>query len=86
MKVTKKSNISGIIRSYDIDVTPEEIQEYENNGLAEKCFPRLNAAQREFMISGISEKEWNELLKEQDLDESENDIDYLFSQFSSDDD
>jgi hypothetical protein len=42
---------------------------FGQGGFAQDCFPALPAEQREFLISGICGKCWDELFPEEDEDE-----------------
>jgi hypothetical protein len=59
MKITRQSPISGEIRTFDLDITEEEILNYQNGALIQDAFPRLNADEREFIKTGITGEEWN---------------------------
>ncbi len=65
MIVTRTSNISGKVKSYDLDVTPEQMYQFDNRielGLyIQKIFAHLPAHEREFILTGIDQEEWNEL-------------------------
>ena len=64
MLITRKSLISGIERTFDIPVTQEELYDWESGMLAQEAFPNLTAAQREFLMTGITPEEWEETMKE----------------------
>lgn len=62
MKVKKISDITGIEHEMEIPVTQEQLNEYYNsNACIQDVFPQLNADQREFLMSGITPEEWDEL-------------------------
>lgn len=48
------------------------IWEYKNEPVQE-AFPYLNAAEREFLISGSTEEEWNEMFGEEEINEGRTD-------------
>jgi len=62
MIIDRKSNISGKYHTMVLDVTPEQIARWENGELVQKVFPNLSRVQREFLISGTTEDEWNHML------------------------
>jgi hypothetical protein len=65
MQITRKSVISGEIRVKEIDVTLEQLTAYyEKNLLAQDAFPYLSASDREFIMTGITDEEWNDLYPE----------------------
>jgi hypothetical protein len=68
MTVIRKSQYSGNIYTMDMDVTPEQISRYEKGGiLLQEAFPQLNADEREFIKSGMTALEWEELFNGEGL-------------------
>ena len=61
MNVTKTSVHSGITRTLDLDVTFEEIAAWQAGELIQVAMPRLNADEREFIKTGITSQEWEEI-------------------------
>lgn len=61
MQITRKSQISGIERTRDIDVTEEQLRNYNNGLLIQNAFPHLSADDREFIKTGITAEEWESL-------------------------
>ena len=61
MEVTKTSVHSGITRTLDLDVTFEEIAAWQAGELIQVAMPRLNADEREFIKTGITSQEWQEI-------------------------
>jgi hypothetical protein len=62
MNITRKSQVSGIERTMDIPVTQEQLDNYYINGeLLQNAFPNLSPDDREFIKTGITSEEWNEL-------------------------
>lgn len=65
MIVTKKSSISGKIHSMDLDITDEQISEYnKGDKLIQDVFPNLSPDEREFIMSGITPEEWDSMFGE----------------------
>lgn len=65
MLITKKSNLSGIEHTIDINVDPEKLRKWEEQGKITKIqneFPELSSSEREFLLSGITELEWDEMM------------------------
>ena len=62
MQVTKQSRISGKISSMDLNITSEQLDRV-NLGieLIQNIVPHLSSEEREFLITGITPDEWNEL-------------------------
>lgn len=61
MLVTKKSSISGKINSMELPITEAQLKAHQNGEFAQDVFPTLSAEEREFLISGITPNEWNEM-------------------------
>jgi hypothetical protein len=61
MQVTRKSIITGIVRTKEIDITPEVLQRYEEGiETIQSLAPHLSENDREFIMTGMTEEEWNE--------------------------
>lgn len=61
MQVTRRSLVSGIVRTRDIDVTADQLAAREGGALAQS---NLSASDREFVISGMTDDEWDDLYLE----------------------
>jgi len=69
MKVTKQSQISGIVRTMELDITEQQMWNYEMGlGLIQDVFPNLNSSEREFLMTGVTDEEWNSVFGEQEED------------------
>ena len=70
MLVTKTSQMSGETHTIDIDVTEEQLYRIENRRmtgeLIQNIVPSLSKELREFLMSGITPEEWNEMFSEVD--------------------
>jgi hypothetical protein len=66
MLITRKSQISGIVRSKEINITPEQLKAWENGALIQRVVPQLSESDREFIISGSTDEEWEETFKRED--------------------
>ena len=60
MLIEKTSIISGKKSTLDLPVTAEEIKLWQMGELIQDAMPNLNEAQREFLMTGITESEWAE--------------------------
>jgi len=58
MKITRKSILSGVESTLDLDVTNEQLETHRNGAFAQDVFPHLSRSDREFIISGITPDEW----------------------------
>jgi len=61
MIVTRTSMMSKIERSIDLDVTAEQINAWRSGMLIQEAMPHLNEHEREFIISGITQEEWDSM-------------------------
>ena len=62
MLITKASRISGNVSSMDLDITSEQFSRIESGiELIQNIVPHLSSEEREFLITGITPQEWNEL-------------------------
>lgn len=67
MQITRKSVISGIQRTMDIPVNPEDFIAWQAGyGNIQDLMPYLSLEHREFILSGITAEEWNEAFAEVD--------------------
>ncbi len=62
MKVTRQSLISGETRTREIDITMEQYTRWLTGVLIQDVVPHLSLSDREFLISGSTDEEWDELL------------------------
>lgn len=60
MRIVRKSLISGIDHVMDIPVTLAQIMAWNAGIHIQDAMPNLTAAQREFIMTGITEEEWNQ--------------------------
>jgi hypothetical protein len=58
--ITRTSPFSGKVHSMEIDVTPEQVEAYNNGALIQNAFPHLTPDEREFIKTGITPQEWEE--------------------------
>lgn len=61
MLITRQSLISGIIRTLEIPVTAEQLETWQAGAYIQDAMPELEPAQREFLMTGITTQEWDEL-------------------------
>lgn len=64
MLITRKSELTGIERTLDLNVTQEELDLYYTGEIhIQYAFLKLNADDREFIKTGITKKEWDEAFR-----------------------
>jgi hypothetical protein len=61
MLIERKSTLSGNVNVMDIDVTPMQVASWEQGELVQNAMPHLSADEREFIMTGITPTEWNEM-------------------------
>lgn len=61
MLIIRKSPFTGSLNTMEIPVTQEELDCYFNNyNNIQDVFPHLSPSQREFIKTGITDKEWED--------------------------
>jgi hypothetical protein len=66
MQIKRKSVITGIERVRDIPVDPEDMMSWEKGyGSIHDVMPYLNEQDREFILSGITQEEWDSAFSEE---------------------
>ena len=63
--------ISGNTNTMELNVTLEQIAQWENGMNIQQAMPDLSAEEREFVKTGMTPTEWNELFGEEE-DEEDN--------------
>ena len=61
MLITRTSPFSGITNSMEIAVTQAQLDAWESGTLIQDAMPNLSADEREFIKTGITPEEWEEL-------------------------
>ena len=74
MQITRTSMISGNTNTMELNVTQEQLTAWESGVHIQVAMPQLNAEEREFVKTGMTPMEWNELFgEEEDEDDYEDD-------------
>jgi hypothetical protein len=71
MNVTRTSRLTGVTRTRDLDITPEQVAAYQRGARVQHAFPHLSDDDREFWISGITPDEWDAAFPRGDDDDDE---------------
>ena len=58
MKIKRTSQVTGITRTRDIDVTKEQLVRWEAGALIQDVMGHLSVQDREYLITGITDDEW----------------------------
>lgn len=71
MKVTRKSPLTGIEQTRDLDVADEQLRRIQAGELIQRVLPHLSAVDREFIMTGYTEEDWDKMFPPEDVDEEE---------------
>jgi|TARA_R110000803_G_scaffold84914_3_gene151189 hypothetical protein len=74
MKVTMESKISGESNTLDLPITQDQIDRWIAGELIQDVMPELSASDREFLISGSTDKEWDDAFPEDTVTTVENSL------------
>lgn len=58
MLITKRSSLTGIISSREIDVTQAQLDNWASGTFIQNAMPHLSADDREFIMTGVTPEEW----------------------------
>lgn len=64
MKVTMTSPFSGITRTKEINVTEAQFNAWRGGELIQNAMPHLSASDREFLMTGIDDEEFDNAFKD----------------------
>lgn len=70
MKITRVSQASGIERTLEIDVTEQQLHDWKSGAPIQDVVPHLTADEREFIMTGITKEEWDEMFPPEDDDDT----------------
>lgn len=68
MLVTRKSILTGIVRTRELDITEAQFEAWQNGDLIQDAMPQLSVSDREFLINGVTDTEWRQTFGEEDED------------------
>lgn len=66
MKLTRTSPISGKKNTMDLDVTIDQITDWEKGAMIQDAMPNLTIDEREFIKTGITSEDWSELMGDEE--------------------
>ncbi len=64
MLIEKQSMLTGVRRIIDMPITYEQFNNWQGGMLIQDAMPDLTDDQREFIVSGITPKEWEKAFGE----------------------
>ena len=68
MQIKRRSSLTGEVNTMEIDVTAAQIAAWERGELAQNAFPDASPSEREFIMSGYTDFDWDEMFREIDDD------------------
>ena len=78
MLIARTSCYSGILRQEDLPITEEQYYRWvKGNEPILEIMPHLTSSQREFLISGMTDEEWDECFGGDEFDREEENHFYL---------
>ena len=60
MEIIKTSMFSGVEHQMDLPVTAAQLRRWEEGEFIQNVFPDLTRGQREFIMTGMTEDEWQD--------------------------
>lgn len=72
MLIKRVSQYSNITRELEIPVTEKQLKDWISGTSIQRAMPNLSSSQREFILTGITSEEWDEMhpLDDSDIDET----------------
>lgn len=64
MKIVRTSPFSGSINEMEIGVTHEQLEAWRGGRKIQDVMPMVSAEEREFIMTGITPKEWDDTFKD----------------------
>lgn len=71
MFITRREPFTGVINTREIDVTWEQWNSWLHGELIQNAMPNLTASEREFILTGITDELWDEIIADWDDDDIE---------------
>lgn len=66
MLISKRSELTGKFHTREIPVTEKQLSDWKSGMLIQLAMPRLSADDREFIMTGATPEEWDEMCKDLD--------------------
>jgi len=64
MLITRKSIFTGIERTLEINITQDQLDAWQSGMLIQDAMPNISANDREFIMTGTIEGEWDEVMSD----------------------
>lgn len=65
MLITRKSTLTGNVRTLEMPVTEAQLEAWKAGELIQKAMPNLTADDREFILTGVTPEEWDATFSEE---------------------
>ena len=65
MLIERCSPFNGKTITKNIDITQAQLNAWRSGALIQDAFPHLNADDREFILTGITAEEWDEIFSDE---------------------
>jgi hypothetical protein len=65
MLIVRKSRLTGVERAIELPITELHLERWERGQLIQDAMPHLTDSQREYVMTGITEEEWDEAFGEE---------------------
>lgn len=66
LRITRKSPLTNTTNTMILDVTARELFDWLTGSLIQDACPRLNQSEREFLKTGYTDEDWNNIFKEEE--------------------
>jgi hypothetical protein len=66
LDVTRTSMTTGITRTRSLDITEEQYLNWRQGMKIQDAFPQLSLSDREFLITGMTDDEWDNAFEEEE--------------------
>jgi hypothetical protein len=66
VKITRRSPFTGKENTKDLPITHEEIVRWQGGELIQNVWPQLSPGEREFLMTGIVDDEWDDIFKDKE--------------------
>jgi len=66
LEITKRSPLTGEYNTMILDVTEEQIARWKSGTLIQDAMPHLNNEEREFLITGYTQSDWDTIPDEEE--------------------
>lgn len=69
MQITRINPFTGMQTTLEVPCTPEQLAAWEQGELIQRAMPNVPAELREFVISGITPHEWEQMFRDRDSED-----------------